>query len=121
MVGHQEDVRPYLGLMDIFVMPSLGEAFTRVNLEAMAMGKVVIATDVGGTREGVVEGETGFLVPPDNPAAIVAKALLLIDNPELIKKMGQRGRERVEKFFTVEEYVRQVQAVWSAVLDAPSS
>jgi glycosyltransferase involved in cell wall biosynthesis len=120
MVGHQEDVRPYLGLMDIFVMPSLGEAFTRVNLEAMAMGKVVIATDVGGTREGVVEGETGFLVPPDNPAAIVAKALLLIDNPELIKKMGQRGRERVEKFFTVEEYVRQVQAVWSAVLDAPS-
>jgi glycosyltransferase involved in cell wall biosynthesis len=120
LVGEQEDVRPYLGLMDIFVMPSLGEAFTRVNLEAMAMGKAVIATDVGGTREGVAEGETGFLVPPDNPAAIVAKVRLLLANPELIQTMGRKGRERVEKFFTVEEYGRKVEAVWSSVLDAPA-
>lgn len=116
-VGNQRDVRPYLGMMDIFVMPSLAESFTRVNLEAMAMGKPVVATAVGGTPEAIVDGDTGFLIPPNDPAAIADRVQILLENPHLIKQMGQRGRERVSKLFSVEVYVHGIQEVWSSVLN----
>ena len=116
-VGAQMDVRPYLGLMDIFVMPSLAEAFTRVNLEAMAIGKVIIATDVGGTSEGVIDGETGFIVPPGDPEAIANRVNILLDNPDQVQRMGQRGRKRAEKLFSAEDCTRQVQEVWLSVLE----
>jgi len=116
-VGNQRDVRPYLGMMDIFVMPSLVESFTRVNLEAMAMGKPVVATAVGGTPEAIVDGETGFLVPPNDPAAIADRVRILLENPYLIKQMGQQGRERVSMFFSVDAYAHSIQRVWSSVLN----
>lgn len=119
-VGAQRDVRPYLGLIDILVMPSLAEAFTRVNLEGMAMGKPIVATDVGGTREGVLDGETGFIIPPNDPLSIAKKVQILLEHRELIRQMGQKGRERAVTMFNVKRYVREVQLVWKSALVSSS-
>ena len=77
-LGFREDVSALLSLMGIFVLPSLSEGLSIALLEAMASGKPVIATDVGGNPEVVVDDETGFLVPPRDADALAAKLLLLL-------------------------------------------
>ncbi len=85
---------------DICVAPSLwAEPFGMVAVEAMASGRPVVASDVGGLADSVVNGETGFLVPPGDAAALAQKLRLLLDNPELRAEMGRRGRMRVEDDF----------------------
>src|SRR5262249_56746103 len=68
--GTVADVRPVLAAMDVFVLPSRAEGMSNALLEAMAAGRPVVATAVGGNTEVVTDGETGLLVPPANPAAI---------------------------------------------------
>ncbi len=88
--------------MSVSVLSSKGnEGLPNVVLEAMAVGKPVVATDVGGTREVVEDGVTGFLVPPRDPRALAEKILWLLDHPEAAEKMGLEGRRRVENFFSL--------------------
>lgn len=80
------------------------------------MAKPVVASNIPGISELVINGETGFLVPPKNPEAFAEKILFLINNPDLRKQMGEKGRERVINHFSIERYVRGVEKVFEEVL-----
>lgn len=93
------DVRPYYEKCSVFVLPSYREGTPRTVLEAMAMGRPIITTDVPGCRSTVEDGETGFLVPEKNSKAVAEKMLRFINKPELIQIMGKAGRQyAVEKY-----------------------
>lgn len=102
--------------MDVCVCTSETEGFSNVLLEAMASGKPVIATAVGGNPEAVVEGETGYLVPVRSPQAVAEVAAKLGTNPSLRKQMGDSARKRVEENFTVERMVRAHENLYAELL-----
>jgi len=85
---------------DVAVFPSLYEPFGIVALEAMSMAKPVVVGDVGGLRESVVHGETGYHVDPHRPETIADAVIKILSDPELATQMGERGRLRVLKHFT---------------------
>jgi len=85
---------------EVFVSPSIYEPFGIMNLEAMACGRPVVSTKVGGIKDVVVDGATGFLVKAGDPDGIAEKVNLLISDRELAEAMGMRGRERVEAEFS---------------------
>ena len=117
--GHREDIPELLASFDIFVLPSQSEGFGRVNLEAMAMGKPVISTNVGGIPEVVVDGVTGILVPPDDPNALSRALMKLLDDPSQRESMGREGRKRVEERFTLQGHVQRIQLIYRDVLRTP--
>lgn len=114
--GQQDDVRPWLAALDVFVLSSDWEGMSNALLEAMAIGLPVIATAVGGTPEVVMDGITGLLVPPRDPAALAEAIATLLHDPDLRRKMGQAGQERVEQHFSIKETVRQTEALYEALL-----
>ena len=115
-LGERKDVPDILYAADIFVLPSLWEGFGLVIAEAMAAGVPVIASKIDGIPEVVIDSVTGILVPPKNPEAIANAILYLLNNPNKAKKMGQAGRERVEKCFSVDEMVRKWDKLYQELL-----
>jgi len=99
-IGWRNDIPNLLSITDLFTLPSYyPEGMPRSILEAMATGKPVVATNIRGCREEVIDGETGLLVPIKNTEALADAIIKILSNPELAKKMGQAGRKRViEKF-----------------------
>ncbi len=114
--GRQDDVRSWLAAMDVFVLSSDWEGMPNAVLEAMAVGLPVVATAVGGTPEVVVDGETGLLVPPRDPAALAQAIERLLCDPSLRRRMGEAGRKRVESHFTIEQTIAQTVALYEALL-----
>jgi len=114
--GFREDIPELLASFDIFVLPSRSEGFGRVNLEAMAMGKSVISTNVGGVPEVVLDGVTGILVPPGNSKALSHAIMRLLDDSHLRESMGREGRRRVEKHFTLQAHVQRIEEIYEEVL-----
>jgi glycosyltransferase involved in cell wall biosynthesis len=110
--GVRRDVPELLSLMDVFVLSSHSEAHPLTILEAMAAGRPVVATDVGGNAESVVHGETGFIVSPNDGQKLFADVKKLLDDPDLARSMGQRGLERVKREFTVQKMVAETEAVY---------
>jgi glycosyltransferase involved in cell wall biosynthesis len=113
-MGFTDNIYPYLKGCDLFVLASLFEGMPNVVMEAMAMQKAVIATDVNGARELMVDGKTGIIVPPKQPEALAAAIEKIIDNPEILAEFGKSGYERVTREFTMnamgnklEEYLQQ--------------
>lgn len=115
--GWREDVPEMLALCDLFALPSFGEHFGRVLVEAMAMGKAVVATDAGGVPEIVVHDECGLLVPPDDPRAMAAALLTLLRDPVRSERLGQSGRQRAEARFDIARHAEAVAGVYSQVLE----
>ncbi|MEM2125321.1 MAG: glycosyltransferase family 4 protein [Candidatus Methanosuratincola sp.] len=111
-LGYRCDVPELLGSCDIFVLPSLYEGLPLSVLEAMAAGKTVVATAVGGTSEAVQDGETGFLVPPGDPAALAEAIQRVLADPGLAQKMGAAGKERVRREFSVEAMAQGVNQIY---------
>ena len=116
-IGYRKDISAFLKEIDILVFPTLTEAFSRVILEAMTAGKPVIATDVGGNREAVVDGVTGYIVPTKDLVALANKINELVKDKEKRIKMGSAGRKRVEELFTIEKYVRAVEQIYKEILE----
>lgn len=114
--GVATDIRPHLSRSSVVVLPSYREGCPRVLLEAAAMGRALIGTDVAGVREVVIDGENGWLVPVKT-AEPLAEAMLLAGVPGTpLEAMGQEGRKHVEHHFTVEKVVASyLQAVRSVV------
>ncbi|MYC94229.1 MAG: glycosyltransferase family 4 protein [Caldilineaceae bacterium SB0661_bin_32] len=108
--GQLDDVRPALEAMDIFVNPGVPEGFGLVNVEAMAMGKPVVAFDHGPLPEIVAHGETGLLVPPGDTAALAGAVARLLQDPAHAQRMGRAGRRRVENLFRIERTVNELEA-----------
>lgn len=99
LTGYRADIPDLMNAFDVVVNASiLPDPFPRVILEAMAVGRPVIATDLGGAVESVVEGETGFLVPADGPAVLAARLLRLISEPALRLKMASAAAARAAVF-----------------------
>ncbi|MGE5529327.1 MAG: glycogen synthase [Patescibacteria group bacterium] len=96
----------------VFVCPSVYEPFGLINLEAMACARPVVASRVGGIPEVVVDGETGILVPPGEPAALAAAVGRLLENAGKAAAMGAAGRRRVEDLFTWRAVARRTLEVY---------
>lgn len=104
-----EDLRAAFQLADVVTTPSIVfDTFPTVNLEAMAMGKPVVATCFGGSAEAVLDGETGFIVNPFDTAAFAERLQRLLADPELRREMGAQGRRRMAAQFSLERQVRQM-------------
>jgi glycosyltransferase involved in cell wall biosynthesis len=89
----------------IFVLPSVSEALGRVVFEAMAAGTPVIGSRTGGIPDMVIDGETGFLVPPGDEEALAEKLRWALSHPNEIHEMGRRARNFARRFFSTESYV----------------
>ncbi len=115
--GELPDARPAYAASDVLALPSAQpEPFAGVVMEAMAMGKPVIATAIGGSLDQVVDGQTGYLVPPADPAALAEKIRVLIQDPELRRRMGEAGTERVRMHFGVQRMLEKLETIYSEVL-----
>jgi glycosyltransferase involved in cell wall biosynthesis len=115
-LGHRDDVPALLAAADLFVLPSHFEGLPVSVLEAMSAGCPVVATEIGGTDEAVVDGESGLLVPPRNPAALGAAIRRMRDEPELARRLAAGGRAWVEREFSVEATARAVEQVYDEAL-----
>jgi len=100
----------------VFACPSIYEPFGIINLEAMACKTPVVASAVGGIKEVVVEGETGFFVEPAKPKQLAEKVNILLANKELAEKFGENGRKRVEKYFDWKMIARQTKKLYEEIL-----
>ncbi|MFQ6057990.1 MAG: glycosyltransferase family 4 protein [Anaerolineae bacterium] len=114
--GHLEDVRPALAAMDVFVHAGDPEPFGLVNLEAMAMGKPIVAFAHGALLEIVAHRETGVLVPPGDEVALAEAVLALLADPESRRAIGSAGRQRVKAHFDVTHLTRKIEAVYEGLL-----
>ena len=114
--GHRRDIPEILTAMDVFALSSVSEGFGRVVAEAMACGKPVVATRVGGLLEVVEEGITGKLVPPANPLALAGAVLALLRDNNAAIAMGEAGRRRAQKLFGVENNAERTEALYEKLL-----
>ncbi len=86
----------------------------------MAAALPMVATDVGGNREAIIEGETGFLVPPRDPEALADRILRLLDDRELGRRMGKAGRQRIETTFSLQRMVTETEHFYKRLLEERS-
>lgn len=115
-VGEVTDVRPLLSACDIMVMTSEWEPFGIVNLESMAMGKPVVAFDVDGIPESVVNDETGLLVPHRDVLALTHALLRLHDDAGLRNRLGVAGRRKVTEAFSAERTARTLEGIYAGLM-----
>jgi glycosyltransferase involved in cell wall biosynthesis len=118
LAGFQSDTAPYFQIMDIFCIVSAHEGFGLVAAEAMMHSLPVIASEVGGLKDVVVDGETGFQVPPFSPLKIASKIQILIENHALRKKMGEKGKVRALANYSADRYVEEVENLYLKLLRA---
>ncbi len=111
-LGWRTDALELLTLMDIMIHPSLAEGFGRAVLEAMAVGRPVVASRVGGLREIIRDGENGFLVTPGSTREIVDRVLQLAGDPVLREKFSREARHEVMSNYLIEDKVKKLESVW---------
>ncbi|MBN2355508.1 glycosyltransferase [candidate division KSB1 bacterium] len=111
-LGFRNDVADILPLFDVFTLPSLYEGLPNVVLEAMACALPVIATPADGTKEAVMNGETGFLVAMKNSQELADRIIECENNAELRRQLGARARKRVEEHFCLEKQIEQFEALY---------
>lgn len=114
--GARDDVPELLRAMDVFALPSQAEGISNTILEAMACGLPVVATDVGGNAELVMDGATGRLVPANDPQALAAALRELLDDPQRMNAYGAAGRRRVEERFSMDAMTAAYLRVYDTVL-----
>ena len=114
-ISHQAIIQK-LSQWDLFVMSSLWEGFGIAIIEAMALEKPVVATNVEGIVEIVEDGVTGYLVPPKSPAALAQKIIALLFNRTKRFEMGKAGKEKVLNQFSIEQFVEKTKNVYDSLL-----
>ncbi len=114
--GATDDIASLLSRIDVSVLTSLKEGCSNVILESMAAGCPLVVTDVGGNRELIEAGTSGYLVPPGDAAGIARRVLELLKDPDLRHRMGQAGRARVRARFTVGRMVDETVAFYLSLL-----
>ncbi|MBS0029810.1 glycosyltransferase family 4 protein [Chitinophaga sp. 22321] len=110
--GFRQDVPAVLNAADIYCLPSLWEGFPIGVLEAMAMGKAVIASDVDGTREAVKDGENGLLVPAENSTALAMAIVKLATDGALRQSLQQNAKAAIVEHFNVTGMTEKISAVY---------
>ena len=117
-LGRVAPVAPVLERAEVVVVPSFGEGFGMVALEAMERGRPVIASDVGGLPEIVDDGRTGLLVPPGDVEALAGAIVELASDPARAAAMGAAGRARALDEFSQERCTERIEALYGAALAA---
>jgi glycosyltransferase involved in cell wall biosynthesis len=120
-LGYQEDVAPWYAICDAVVLTSASEGTPVTIIEALAAGRPVVATKVGGVPDVVDEGETGFLVRPHDTHALAERLEILAGDPVRRRAMGELGRERVLERYAVERLVDDVDALYRELLATTSA
>lgn len=116
VIGERDDVPALLRSASFLVHPSHEEGFSNTILEAMAAGKAVVATKVGGVPEAVLDGKTGLLVPAGDPEMLAERILSLLRDPEKARTLGDAGRQRVLECFSLKEMVRETEEMYERIL-----
>ena len=115
--GERANIPELIRAFDLFVLPSLAEGISNSILEAMASGLPVIATCVGGNPELVIDGQTGLLVPADNPVTMAAAIEGYLHNQSKLIEHGMAGRKRVEKYFSIDSMISGYMSLYDDVLN----
>ncbi len=121
LLGRRSDMPEVFSAFDVFVLSSHDEGMSNAILEAMAMEKPVVATDVGGTGEVVRHGHSGLLVPPKEPVPLAAAISELLAVPQQALEMGRLGRRIVQERFSAHAMVRQMEALYLQLLQTRSA
>lgn len=119
MLGYRDDIPQILKSIDLFVLPTLQEALGTSFIEAMAMCKPVIGSDVDGVREVIDDGVNGYLVHPDDIRALADRIIELITDRQKALIMGAKGREKVEKKYTIEKMCNEMLEIYLKNLKSP--
>ena len=114
--GARNDIPELMQAMGLFVLPSKAEGISNTILEAMATGLPIVATAVGGNPELVVDGETGSLVPAQDPKAMADAIECYINDPAMLKRHGAAGRKRVEASFSMDAMMNNYLAVYDELI-----
>jgi len=114
--GTRHDIADILNSLDIYVLSSISEGMSLTLIEAMSCCLPVVATDVGGNPEVVVNGVTGFIIPPQKPKLFTEKISILINDSILRESMGVEGRKRVIEKFSIKETARKYEDLYYKVL-----
>jgi len=115
--GFLDDVPGVMQAIDVLLLPSLWEGFGIVLIEAMAAGKPAISTDTSSMPEIIVDGQTGYLVPPGDAAALARRAIELLKNPAMREQFGHAARRRVAEHFTLERMIDQIEILFQREVD----
>jgi len=118
--GFRRDIPEIIASMDIVVLSSLREGLPLVLLESMAMGKPVVATNVGGVSELVQDGETGFIIAPRSPDTLAEAVTILLASAQRAREFGRAGRHRVEQYFSFDQMLKKYEEVYKLVVGKPS-
>jgi glycosyltransferase involved in cell wall biosynthesis len=114
--GYRPDLDSFVGCFDLFVHPASAEGLGVAALKAAAAGLAVVGCDAGGMRESVLDGETGELVEPENAEALCNAIAKLMDDDALRRKLGQAGRQRMQKEFSIDTMADRHVQLYEAVL-----
>jgi glycosyltransferase involved in cell wall biosynthesis len=120
-LGRQKDVEKIASSFSVGVLATFTEGISNSIMEYMVMAKPVVVTDCSGSRELVLEGETGFLVPPQDPVALADRIAYLLDNPGKARKMGQAGRKHIEDHFSLKTMVDQTVDIYEKATQSSGS
>jgi glycosyltransferase involved in cell wall biosynthesis len=118
LLGSRADSAALLGMVDLVVHPSHQEGFSNAILEAMAAAKPVVATNVGGNPEAVLDGVTGLLVPPNDSAALASAIIRLLGDPAARQMFGRAGRDRIQDNFTLDRMIGRYEALYRDLVGA---
>ena len=121
LLGYRADIASVLTALDVFVSSSVSEGLSNTILEAMSASRPVVATRVGGTEEMVVEGETGYLIPAGDAAAMAAALHRLYAAADRGRALGAAGRVRVEREFALERMMARYEALYLDVASNEAS
>lgn len=114
-LGESKDVRPHLAGCHVYVLPSYHEGLPRTVLEAMAMGRPILTTDVPGCRETVIPGDNGWLVPKADAKALAERMIWFIENRQEWQRMAQRSRQMAEERFDVHKVNRDLMEIMELI------
>jgi len=114
--GARKDIHPILRAIDVFTLSSTKETFPIAVLEAMACARPVVCTDVGGISEVVEDGVSGFLVPPKDPTQLAARLTQLLSCPDLVRRMGEAGRRRIEADYSLDRSVQETERAFEEIM-----
>ena len=115
-LGRCQRISDLLNASDVCVLSSKAEGFSNSILEYMAAGRPVVATNVGGASEAIVEGETGYLVESEDHSKMAHRILSLLLAPEQARTMGDRGKQRVEQNFSSRSLLKNIEALYTRLL-----
>jgi glycosyltransferase involved in cell wall biosynthesis len=117
VLGQRKDVPALMHAIDVFAMPSIWEGFGLVLLEAMAAGRPIVASRVATIPEVVLDGESGLLVPAGDPLALADALAQLANDRALASRLGESGRERLQRHFSVEKMVGDTELLYRELVE----